>query len=183
MKSINRKVLDFKAATLRRHGARPAAKLVYVPVDLRQDWPRALRDAGFNPARPAGWSAEGLLRYLTASAQDSLFQRIHALSAADSPLAVNAVAAEALNPERLARQRDQMRRLQSVATRVVNTEAVDLEELWYPEERTDVGGWLDGHGWDASATTLQEWLARYGRRELGKDLMPNLFVSARRTPS
>jgi methyltransferase (TIGR00027 family) len=176
------KVLDFKAAVLRRHGARPMAKPIYVPVDLRQDWPRALRDAGFDPGTPTGWSAEGLLRYLPASAQDLLFERVHALSAAGSRLAANAVGAEALNPERLARQRDQMRRLRSVATRLANTEAIDLEELWYPEQRNDVGAWLDQRGWVASTATLREWLARYGRSDVAAELMPNRFVSARRTP-
>jgi methyltransferase (TIGR00027 family) len=177
------RVLDFKTAVLRRHGVRPVAKPVYVPVDLRQDWPRALRDAGFDPGVPTGWSAEGLLRYLPASAQDLLFERIHALSAAGSRLATNTVGIEALNPERLARQRDQMRRLRSVATRLAKTDVIDFEELWYPEERTDVGAWLNEHGWDASTATLQEWLARYGRSEVAMDLMPNRFVSARRIRS
>jgi methyltransferase (TIGR00027 family) len=177
------KVLDFKAATLRRHGAQPTAKLVYVPVDLRQDWPSALRDAEFDASRPTAWSAEGLLRYLPAAAQDWLFEHIHALSAPGSWLAANAVAAEAVDPERLARQRDQMHRLRSVAARMVDADVTDLEDLWYPEERTDVGAWLGERGWEASTTSLQEWLARYGRGEAAKDLMPNLFVSARRALS
>jgi methyltransferase (TIGR00027 family) len=174
------KVLDFKAATLRRHGALPASKLVYVPVDLRHDWPQALRDAGFDPSRPTAWSAEGLLRYLPATAQDLLFERIHALSAGGSRLAANAVSADALDPERLARQREQMQRLRSVAARLLDTEVTDLEELWYPQERTDVAAWLAEHGWDASTTTLQELLIRHGRSEVAKDRMPNFFVSARR---
>ncbi|MGH3560957.1 MAG: class I SAM-dependent methyltransferase [Mycobacterium sp.] len=177
------KVLEFKAATLRLHGAHPTSNLVYVPVDLRHDWPQALRDFGFDPAKPTAWSAEGLLRYLPARAQDLLFERIHALSAAGSWLAANAVAAEAVDPGRLARQRDQMQRLRSVAARLANTEVTDLEELWYAEERTDVGAWLGEHGWDASTATLQELLARHGRSEAAKDLMPNLFVSARRALS
>ncbi|MBS4729517.1 class I SAM-dependent methyltransferase [Mycobacterium sp. SM1] len=176
------KVLDFKAAVLRRHGVRPMAKPVFVPVDLRQDWPRALRGAGFDPAIPTGWSAEGLLRYLPASAQDVLFERIHALSAAGSRLATNAVGAEALSPERLARQRELMRRLRSVAAQLAGADIIDADELWYPEERTDVGAWLNEHGWDASTATLQEWLARFGRGEAAADLMPNRFVSARRRP-
>ncbi|MDD4868533.1 MAG: class I SAM-dependent methyltransferase [Mycobacterium sp.] len=175
------KVLDFKASVLRRHGARPMTKLVSVPVDLRQDWPRALRDAGFDPGVPTGWSAEGLLRYLPAAAQDSLFERIHALSAAGSRLAANAVGAEALDPERLARQQQQMQRLRSAATRLAGANVVDVGELWYPEQRADVGTWLNQHGWDASTETLQQWLARYGRGEMAADLMPNRFVSARRT--
>ena len=47
-----------------------------MPVDLRQDWPKALRDAGFDPSEPTAWAAEGLLPYLPADAQDLLFERI-----------------------------------------------------------------------------------------------------------
>jgi methyltransferase (TIGR00027 family) len=176
------KVLDFKTATLRSHGAHPTANLVYVPVDLRQDWPNALRDNGFDPSVPTAWSAEGLLRYLPARAQDLLFERIDALSAAGSRLAANTVGAAALDPERLARQRAQMQRLRAEAARLVNSEVTDLEELWYPEERADVGAWLADHGWDASTVTLQEMLARHGRGGAAGDAMPNVFVSARRAP-
>src|SRR5215211_1019879 len=52
------KVLDFKADTLRAHN--PATRHVAVAVDLRQDWPKALRNAGFDPTIPTAWSAEGL---------------------------------------------------------------------------------------------------------------------------
>jgi methyltransferase (TIGR00027 family) len=176
------KVLDFKTATLRRRGAHPTSNLVYVPVDLRQDWPQALRDNGFDPSAPTSWSAEGLLRYLPARAQDLLFERVDALSAAGSRLAANAVGAAALDPERLARQREQMRRLRAEAARLANTEVTDLEELWYPEQRTDVGAWLAEHGWDASTVTLQEMLARHGRDSAAGEAMPNVFVSARRAP-
>ncbi len=40
------KVLEFKSTTLRRHGAQPTSRLVSVAVDLRQDWPTALRTSG-----------------------------------------------------------------------------------------------------------------------------------------
>ncbi|OHV04564.1 class I SAM-dependent methyltransferase [Mycobacterium talmoniae] len=174
------KVLDFKAATLRRQGAHPTANLVPVPVDLRQDWPQALQDSGFDPAQPTAWSAEGLLRYLPAWAQDLLFERIQALSADGSWLAANATSGDALEPDRLARQRARMQRLRSVAARLVDTEVPDYEDLWYPEERTDVAAWLGDHGWDASTATLQELLARHGRR-VSDDLTPGgLFISARR---
>jgi len=45
-------VLQFKAETLRANHARPATKYVPVAIDLRQDWPTALRDAGFDPGVP-----------------------------------------------------------------------------------------------------------------------------------
>ena len=84
------KVQQFKSTTLQRRGAQPTARLVSIAVDLRQGWPTALREAGFDPSRPTVWSAEGLLRYLPARAQDLLFERIHELSPTGSWLATNA---------------------------------------------------------------------------------------------
>lgn len=57
-------VIDFKSRTLTELGAAPTADRRVVAVDLRDDWPTALRAAGFDPARPSAWSAEGLLGYL-----------------------------------------------------------------------------------------------------------------------
>jgi methyltransferase (TIGR00027 family) len=175
------KVLDFKSTTLQRRGAHPTSRLVSVAIDLRQDWPTALREAGFDPSRPTVWSAEGLLRYLPARAQDLLFERILALSPSGSWLATNAPAESALDPERLARQREQSHRLRAAAARVLETEMPADEDLWYPEERTDVTEWLRDHGWDASAITMGEMLARYGRNVPGDDILPpTVFVSAQR---
>ncbi len=175
------KVLDFKSTTLQRRGAHPTSRLVSVATDLRQDWPTALQEAGFDPSRPTAWSAEGLLRYLPARAQDLLFERIQALSPSGSWLATNAPAESALDPERLARQREQSHRLRAAASRVLDTEVPADEDLWYPEERTDVTGWLRDHGWDASAITMGEMLARYGRNVPGDDILPpTVFVSAQR---
>ncbi len=44
------KVLEFKEQVLAGHNARPATRYVAVPVDLRQDWPAALRHKGFDPS-------------------------------------------------------------------------------------------------------------------------------------
>lgn len=60
------KVLAFKEETLAAHGVEPVARHVGVPIDLRQDWPEALRQSGFDPTRPTAWLAEGLLPYLPA---------------------------------------------------------------------------------------------------------------------
>jgi methyltransferase (TIGR00027 family) len=175
------KVLEFKAATLQAQGAQPTARLVSIAVDLRQDWPTALQEAGFDASSPTVWSAEGLLRYLPARAQDLLFERIQALSAAGSWLATNAPAESALDPERLARQREQSHRLRAQAARLLDADVPADEDLWYPEERTDVTGWLREQGWDASAITMSDMLTRYGRNVPPDDIVPpTVFVSARR---
>ena len=59
-------------------------------VDLRDDWPAALIAAGFDPAQPTAWLAEGLLPYLPGDAQDRLFDMITSHSAAGSRIAVEA---------------------------------------------------------------------------------------------
>ena len=46
-------VLAFKAATLAELNAAPTAEVRTVPIDLRQDWPAALREAGFDVTKPA----------------------------------------------------------------------------------------------------------------------------------
>ena len=68
-------------------GANAAADRRTVAIDLRDDWPTALRDSGFDPTRPTAWIAEGLLIYLPPDAQDRLFDNITALSAPGSRLA------------------------------------------------------------------------------------------------
>src|ERR1700742_1820731 len=175
------KVLDFKSSTLAQRGAQPTAKLVSVAVDLRDDWPTALQAAGFDESVATMWSAEGLLRYLPAAAQDLLFERIDSLSAPGSWLATNGPSKHAVNPDLLARQREQSTRFRAAAAEVLGTEIPDVEELWYPEERTEIVDWLGEHGWDASAIGMADLLARHGRTIPDDDVMPHVvFTSARR---
>lgn len=175
------KVLEFKSNTLKQRGARPTSNLLNVAVDLRQDWPTALQQTGFDAAQPTAWSVEGLVRYLPARAQDLLFERIHTLSPAGSWLAANIPAKSALDPAKLARQREQSQRIRAAASRVLDAEVPDVEDLWYPEERTDLPEWLRERGWDASATSLAEMLTRYGRSSPDDDVIPpTVFVAAQR---
>jgi methyltransferase (TIGR00027 family) len=58
-----------------------------VAIDLRHDWLAALQRAGFDAARPAPWSAEGLFAFLPPDAQDRLLDNMSALSATGSRFA------------------------------------------------------------------------------------------------
>jgi O-methyltransferase involved in polyketide biosynthesis len=80
-------VIEFKTKTLTDLGADPTADRRAVAVDLRHDWPTALRGAGLDPTRPTAWSAEGLMPFLPPAAQDELLDNITMLSAAGSQLA------------------------------------------------------------------------------------------------
>ena len=81
-------VLEFKRGVLAERGDKPRAKRVEIAVDLRDDWPQALRDNGFDDTRPAAFIAEGLMIYLPATAQGELFRGIDALAAPGSFVAI-----------------------------------------------------------------------------------------------
>ena len=80
-------VIEFKTTTLAGIGAEPTATRRTVPIDLRQDWPAALKAAGLDTTAPTAWLAEGLLIYLPPEAQDRLFDNITALSVPGSTIA------------------------------------------------------------------------------------------------
>ncbi|BBX18963.1 SAM-dependent methyltransferase [Mycolicibacterium duvalii] len=84
------KLLQFKVETLKVSGAQPNTAYVPVPADLHDDWPQALRDAGFDPCEPTAWSVEGLLPCISTAAQHRLFERIGLYSARGSRIAVEA---------------------------------------------------------------------------------------------
>lgn len=173
------KVLEFKSETLSRH--EPAARYVAVPVDLRQDWPKALRNAGFDPNQPTAWAAEGLLPYLPADAQDLLFERIHRSSARGSRVAVESFGPDFFAPEYLASRREQLRRLREEAGDGDDRNAFDVEDLWFVEDRTDVAAWLEEQGWEVTSVKAAELMTRYGRGTPDDATPRTVFVEARLT--
>lgn len=84
-------VIDFKTTTLAGIGAQPTATRRTIPIDLRADWPTALKAAGLDTTAPVAWLAEGLLIYLPPEAQDRLFDNITALSVPGSAVATEFV--------------------------------------------------------------------------------------------
>ena len=82
------KVLEYKAATLARTVRSRRRSATRSRSTCGRTGRQRLREAGFDPARPTAWLAEGLLMYLPADAQDRLFEQITALSAAGSRIAV-----------------------------------------------------------------------------------------------
>jgi methyltransferase (TIGR00027 family) len=175
------KVLAFKLETLESHDVTPIATHVGVGIDLRQDWPKALVDAGFDPAVPTAWSAEGLLPYLTAKAQDLLFDRIQALSAHGSRVAVEAFTNDFFSAESFARRQEQMEQYRAVAIKLGGKDITESGNLLYDEERTEVADWLEAHGWTVTATGAVELLASNNRSippDLGDGVPDSVFVEA-----
>ncbi|OBS00693.1 SAM-dependent methyltransferase, partial [Mycobacterium gordonae] len=151
-------VIAFKTSTLADLGAAPTADLRTVAIDLRQDWPAALRQAGLDPDRPTAWIAEGLLGYLPPEAQDLLMDNITALSADGSRLAVEAIPSR---PERDVEQAREMMRRSTAKWREHGFE-LDWEDLGFEGERKDVAGYLDGLGWRSVGTPMSQLLADNG---------------------
>jgi methyltransferase (TIGR00027 family) len=153
-------VLEYKSATLAESGATPSADRREVAIDLREDWPAALRAAGFDPTQRTAWLAEGLLMYLPAEAQDKLFTQIGELSPAGSR--VSAETAPTHSDER----REQMReRFKKVADEIGIEQSVDVGELMYRDDnRADVADWLNHNGWRATSQNSVDEMGRLGRR-------------------
>lgn len=137
-------VLTFRDSALAAHGIARRCDRVGVAADLRQDWPSALRGAGFDPARVTAWLAEGILYALPADASDTLLDRITELSAPGSTLALDQVED---SPSLLA------------ARAAVSP---DLVDLWQGGP-ADLTGWLTSRGWHPSIHDLREVAAEYRR--------------------
>ena len=147
-------VIEFKTNTLANLGATPSTELRTIAIDLRDDWPAALRAGGFDVDQPTAWSAEGLLPYLPSEAQDRLFDNITALSAPGSQLATEHVA----NPNAFSHER-----VQSISERWRRVGFnLDAAELFYVGERSIVADYLTGHGWQVNAHPAEELYARNG---------------------
>lgn len=153
------KVLEYKSATLAADGVAPTAERREVAIDLRQDWPAALRAAGFDPSQPTAWLAEGLLMYLPAEAQDRLFEQITELSAPGSRLSAEAVRHH--DEDRRARMRQ---RWEKMADDLGIERNVDIADLTYNDpHRADLTEWLGAHGWTASGVSSTDEMRRMDR--------------------
>jgi methyltransferase (TIGR00027 family) len=171
------KVLEYKAQTLAGHGAAPTADRRPVPVDLRHDWPQALRDNGFDMAQPTAWLAEGLLPFLPAAAQEAMFASIDALSGAGSRVAVENFGVDAEQRREAEAKWAELRAKREARGQDTSFNPFDL---WFEDEgRPDCGDWFAAHGWTVRTVNAREEAARLGR-EPQSDGRPfaNSFVTA-----
>lgn len=142
-------VLDFKAAVLAEHGAQPACERAAIGIDLREDWPGALRGEGFDPAVATVWIVEGLIPYLDPAAQAELLRRIHALSAPGSTLALDRIAGDPASGDRL--------------KRVSERSGIDMTTLISAGDAGDLAQLLRADGWEAVEDAAADVAERYGR--------------------
>ena len=146
-------VIAFKTRTLADLGAEPTAERTTVAIDLREDWPAALVEAGFDPKLPTAWSAEGLLVYLPPDAQDRLFDNIVALSAPGSRIATEHMDLRNIPADWADRLTERSRRIGS---------NINLAELFYSGDRNPAADYLKDHGWRIDVQTTSQIYAANG---------------------
>jgi methyltransferase (TIGR00027 family) len=151
-------VIEFKSRIMAELGVTPTAYRRTVAVDLRDDWPAALRAAGFDPAQPSAWSAEGLLGYLPPEAQDRLLDTITELSAPGSRIATES--ARNLQPGDEEKMKERMR----TVTERWREHGFDLDMtgLVYLGERNEAVPYLSERGWQLTSSSVAELFAANG---------------------
>jgi methyltransferase (TIGR00027 family) len=137
-------MLDFKQRVVDGIGARPRAQRVVIRIDLREDWPGALRAAGFDPDAPVAWVVEGLLVYLDEASVERVMDDIGALSAPGSRVGLTSSSGASIDSLRA-----------SVGEGV--------SSLWISRLPADPVSWMAQHGWTATVTDSRDLLAAHGR--------------------
>ncbi|SOX54207.1 class I SAM-dependent methyltransferase [Mycobacterium ahvazicum] len=155
-------VMQFKDSTLAGLDVRPTVELRVVPIDLRHDWPTALRDKGFDADQPSAWIAEGLLAFLPPDAQDRLLDNITDLSTPGSRLAAEIFGNR---PDENGEPAPDMVAIAGERWRAHGFD-VELADLRYDVERNDVAAYLNRHGWQTESKTLNELFAANGLAEI-----------------
>lgn len=149
-------VLAFKHTVFDRLRVTPGATRRPVPVDLREDWAPALRDAGFDPNRPTTWVAEGVLLYLPSATERRLVATVDRLSAPGSAFAYEI---------KLVKETPDVRD-SPVYLSTKRQIGVDLLALFDDEPRPDSVTDLNRRGWTTSVHTAFEFSRRHGRGPL-----------------
>ena len=144
-------VLKFKDSVLADQGAVARCDRRTVMADLRADWPTALREAGFNPAEPTAWLAEGLFPYLGDSVMSSVLGHVHRLSAPGSRITADHMpgGTSAIGG--------------SLGRGVAERGGEELLAIWSTDQQHDPASWLLGHGWTSGVSRVASVAGAYKR--------------------
>lgn len=148
-------VLAFRDRVLAEQGSQPGCAHHSVGTDLRDDWPAALTAAGFDPAAPTAWLAEGLLFFLPDTAKHDLCQQVQHHSAPGSRWAIESMTDPA---QAMTNMRDD-----TTLARISAQFGADPSDLWPPEQQWEPHAWLVRHGWTVTTTAAPTVAARYQR--------------------
>ncbi|OBA59411.1 hypothetical protein A5647_17270 [Mycobacterium sp. 1100029.7] len=150
-------VIEWKRRVLTSLGWAPVEGHRCLGIDLRHDWPTALRQAGFDETQPTVWIVEGLLiGYLPPQAHDNILDAITSLSAAGSRLGadyVDSPRADALG-ENLRRRHAKWNELDP---------EIDLRSVTFSGQHTDAAEYLAERGWTTNSAKIAELFDAIGR--------------------
>jgi methyltransferase (TIGR00027 family) len=146
-------VSEFKTKVLAELGARTPIRHRLITADLAGGWREALLGAGFDPAIPTSWLAEGVLAYLPAAVEEWLIAAIIVLSARGSRVGFEILPGQD-TPE--------VRENDLYATTAAKTGS-HLGSLFDTDARPDSVGALRSAGWSMTSSPVAEFTARYGR--------------------
>ena len=171
-------VIAFKSQTLADLGAEPTATRRTVSIDLREDWPTALRTAGFDGSQPTAWLVEGLLIYLPPDAQDHLFDLITRQSAAGSTVGTEYVPGIVDFDTEKAREMS--------APLAEHGLDIDMPSLVYPGRRSHVMEYLRESGWQVDGSPRDELFEKFGMAvpaAQDEDVLGEIVYVAARMPA
>jgi len=144
-------VLQFKEQVLGQQGATTTGEHHPIQVDLRDDWPNALLEAGFDRTKPTAWLAEGLLPYLPAAAEAQLLRTIHEFSAPGSQMSLECT-------------RDRAQITTGRTGQLTRDAGMDLSRLFNFEPRPEPDEEMTGRGWKVRRDRSDVAAESYGRQ-------------------
>lgn len=126
-------LVAWKEQRLTELGAQHAVERHTVGIDLREDWPKALEAAGWNPGVPTMWIAEGLFYYLPEDGAREMLARIAELAAPGDILSGDLVSRQTMISESEAARRNLVLLQEDGSPWLFATDD--------PEEYLSTGGW------------------------------------------
>jgi methyltransferase (TIGR00027 family) len=147
-------VLAYKSAALALHHSEPSTARVPVGIDLRMDWPLALRKHGFDATRPTAWLLEGLLPFLDPPAQHAIFGQLNGLSAPGSRVGAEDYSGVGLR-QAIANQGD--------GGSSAGTSGLELGDLWSDDADANCAVWFGARGWHSEVLDSRRESERLGR--------------------
>jgi methyltransferase (TIGR00027 family) len=168
-------VIEFKTNTLAKLGAAPRADRRTVGIDLRQERPITLRQAGFDPTQPTAW-LEGLLIGFCRPTPRTGYWMTSACSAL--PTAVSL----AITYRTPAKPRPGSSGWGLIIDRWCQHGLdLDVTQLMYPGERNDVATYLQAHGWDTVRGGIEELFVAHGLPRVAVEMVSWIvYVTATR---
>ena len=146
-------VLNFKEDVLHGESARAGTTRTVIASDLRQNWDADLLKAGFDPAEPTAWLAEGLLVYLSADEAARFLTTIGALSAPGSRIAFEHAGSGHSSASQEAEAIPEMRALIALVKGGLGDGTLD---------------WLSDHDWQPQVHSRVDLADEYGRAVTGR---------------